>query len=168
MITKSDAGDINSKIVDHVLKNINPNATLVESIYQPVCFYDIAQSGGLKKERSTIPLSGIDDKHICLLCSIANPQYFEKIIMDIGLNPALKFYFMDHYEYQKQDLEDLFNTCRKNKIRTIITTEKDAVKLKELIGDSGSDFLIFVLRIEFKIIKNEEGFFDRVLSIYRR
>jgi len=165
MITKSDAGD--TEEIENALKNINPHAVFAESVYRPMYFYDINQIG-LKTRQTTIPFSGIEDKDVCLLCSIANPEYFQRMIINIGLNPVLRFYFMDHYEYKKQDLETLFHSCFKKKITTILTTEKDAVKLKGLIDNLGSSARILVLRVEFEITKNEEAFFERLSSIYNR
>ena len=167
MITKSDADNIDTEEIENRLKNINPHAVFAESVYRPAYFYDINQIE-LKTRQTRIPSSGIEDKDVCLLCSIANPEYFQRMIINIGLNPALKFYFMDHHEYNKWDLKTLFYSCSKKQITTILTTEKDAVKLKELIVNLGNSTRILVLRIEFEITKNKEGFFERLSSIYNR
>jgi len=166
MITKSDTRDINLERIKAQLRNINPTAILAESVFKPVYFYNIDQLEAKGEKQAILP-NAIEDKNIGLLCSIANPAYFHQMIINLGLNPALKFYFMDHYEYKQQDLGVLFHYCSKKNIKTIITTEKDAVKLRELIIPSKGNYRILVLKIEFKITQNEKEFFNRLSTVYK-
>jgi tetraacyldisaccharide 4'-kinase len=167
VISKSDTAGINLEMLRSLLIKINSRALIVEAVYNPVYFYELKYIDR-REERPRIPLADIECKDVCILCSIANPEYFQQMIMRLGLNPSLKLYFPDHYEYKSHHLETAFQACSKNDIRAIITTEKDAVKLKELNIDFAKGPCVLVLKIEFKITQNEDGFFDRLSSIYKR
>ncbi|MGB2705745.1 MAG: tetraacyldisaccharide 4'-kinase, partial [Candidatus Omnitrophota bacterium] len=59
------------------------------------------------------------------------------------------------YPYRERDLNRIFRDCKKRNIDTIITTEKDAVKLKKLtLPENGPRIL--VLSVELEITQGKE------------
>lgn len=87
-----------------------------------------------------VPPSG----EVLALAAIADPDPFVELLGDMGLDVELAR-FPDHHEYTESD----WNTClSRAQKRTIVTTEKDAVKLKAFADD---DVDIRVLRMEFTI-----------------
>ena len=74
--------------------------------------------------------------------------------------------------YKKEDLDRINDYCRKNNIDTVISTEKDAVKLQRVEGikqrtesrEQRVEYLVLKVRLE--IIENEDGFFNRLFGIY--
>ena len=75
---------------------------------------------------------------------------------------------MDHHDYVRQDLDMILNSCSDRNIKTIITTEKDAVRLKELDISSSQNCQILVLKIDIEITKGKDEFFNRLSSLYKR
>ena len=77
--------------------------------------------------------------------------------------------YPDHYSYKEEDLiklkKYLQSINHKNKI--VITTEKDAVKLKNIITLSNLKFDIFVLQSNVSIIgeNNEEELINLINKI---
>ena len=102
-----------------------------------------------------------------IFSGIGDPDSFESLIRSQGLDIGLSLKFADHHNYSIGDLDRIINCAREKKLDTIITTEKDAVRLKTLIplnlAPQGARILVFKIKL---IIKNEEKFISRLLRIY--
>jgi tetraacyldisaccharide 4'-kinase len=122
-------------------------------------FYEINQSNILL-DRNTLK-----GKTAALICGIGDPDSFENLILSMGINIGLSFRFPDHYNYTQKDLDKIAMACKEKDIDTIVTTEKDAVRLYGL-RVTGYGLRIFVLRIKLVITKDEENFYRRLLSLY--
>jgi len=107
------------------------------------------------------------EKPIAILCGIANPLYFEKMIGKAGFKVKKKFLYPDHYNYRNKDINFIKKSIIDNGIDTIITTHKDAVRLKSLIHLLGFARIAY-LKIGLNIIENEELFHNRLLSLFSR
>ena len=100
-----------------------------------------------------------------LVSAIGNPDSFEKTIHKLDLKVKKHFIFRDHHWYKEKDLKKIESYCVSNKIDTIITTEKDAVRIR-MTHDARRTTNILVLSIKLEIIENEKGFLDRLFGIY--
>lgn len=157
LLTKIDLAE-GVNVLEERLKKINPDALIVKSVHKAGHFYKLSNEqlvdAGMLKGKSLVLVSGV-----------GNPESFEKTISGLGLNFKKHFIFRDHHWYNKKDLEKIKDYCFKNNIEAIITTEKDAIKLKtyslQLIAYS-----FLVLHIELRIIENEQRFRDRLFGIY--
>jgi tetraacyldisaccharide 4'-kinase len=158
VLSKVDFAQDNLNRIKSLIKDINPSSLIIETTHIPALLYEI-------KSRQVIDLSKIEDKDVCLLSGIADPRTFEKMIFNLGLKPELRFYFLDHYQYKKNDLENIVRSCGENKINTIITTEKDIYRIKAINFDIPKGILFLVLKIAIKFIKDEEIFFKRLYSV---
>jgi len=73
--------------------------------------------------------------------------------------------YMDHHKYIRTDMEKITEAVEKNKVDTIVTTEKDWIKLKNIIREP---FLkkveLLVLKIEVKV-KDDEVFYRRLSTL---
>ena len=101
------------------------------------------------------------------MAGIANPFSFLKTVRDVGANISLKIFFDDHHPYTSDEIRSAVDLCRGQKINTILTTEKDAVRMSGFVSrqDLGINFL--VLKIALKIVQGEEALSDRLHSLYR-
>jgi len=156
VLTKAGSDTANLK---GFLRRVNPRALITQVVYHPVAFYELG------RDNSEISLDSLKGKTVALFCGIADPESFRQTIQGSGINIGLSFIFPDHYPYRKEDLENIIVETKNRGIDTIVTTEKDAVRL------SASHIpqpvpRILVLRIELKIIENEQGFYNRLLSLY--
>ncbi len=71
-----------------------------------------------------------------------------------------------HPGKHEKEIDRIFSLCKKHALDTVITTEKDAVKLKNMLSDNSLKFLS--LKMEISFIKNETEFVNRLLGIYSR
>ncbi len=123
-----------------------------------------------------VDIEALKNKNIALVSAIGDTDSFGKTISNLGLEFKKHFIFRDHHLYSEKDLKGIKDYCTKNKIDTIITTEKDAVKLKAIsyqllapypneVSGSGSAISLLVLHIELKITDNEQRLYDRLNRI---
>ncbi len=135
------------------LEEINPGALLVESGYRPQGF--VGASG-----KELIPLAGLAGKRVMLFSGIADPGSFEKTCAGLGMEIVYVMNYPDHYHYTPQDLELIRAEASARKAEKVLTTEKDAARIK----GAALDFLS--LRISLDILTNREEFNDRLLRVF--
>jgi tetraacyldisaccharide 4'-kinase len=160
LITKADlvSGKDNLEKLEKKLKAINSKAVIARAIHRPLHFYKIAND-------EKVNMQELKGGEVGLISAIGSPECFEKTILRLGLSINKHFIFRDHHAYTKEDVLNIDDYCKKNQINNIVTTEKDAVKLKSLQLPAIS-FQLLVLKVRLEIIENENGFSDRLLGIY--
>jgi len=154
IITKSnlvDEADLR-KIKELVLK-FNSDVDIFEARYHPASLW----VGN--EERSLDYLKG---KKVHAVSALADNSSFCKTVNNIGADIVSSCLYADHYNYTETDIDKIIDSCRKKGVRYIITTQKDWVKLRDLVGEVPCDDIEFlVLKIRLSI-NGEEGFFSRV------
>jgi tetraacyldisaccharide 4'-kinase len=158
ILTKSDMGRNNIASIRTLLKKANKKMEIAESFYQPLDFRKVVGD----KE---MPLSYITDKKVAILAGIANPDYFDWIVSNLGAGIAEKFHYPDHHPYCERDIAHIAKRCLAKGINIVITTEKDAIRLERL-KNIPAQIEILALRIDFKINSNEEAIVGRLHSIF--
>ena len=113
---------------------------------------------------SRIAPLNLDDPHtplkpVAAFCAIGNPQSFFKHLVVNGHEPILRKTFPDHHYYSQSDIDALIAAAKQSGAKSLITTAKDAVKLR------AHQFSLpcYSLEVEIKI-DNEEEFRRIVLS----
>jgi len=107
-------------------------------------------------ENSIVSLDGIPQP-VAVLCGIGNPTAFLKQLTAMDLEQIDKSVFADHHDYNQQELNRIVEKARKSGAQCLITTAKDAVKLKKL----RFDLPCFIFDIEIAI-DNEARFLELV------
>ncbi|WP_373520922.1 tetraacyldisaccharide 4'-kinase [Aquiflexum sp.] len=111
------------------------------------------------------------------------PKSFEKVILVSGIANQTLFVsevkrrfqvvetitFEDHHRYKEADLIRISNLVKKHQDCMILTTEKDAVKLKnKAFYKYVAEFPIFALPIKIKLIEKDKKFlFDQITKIVK-
>lgn len=109
-----------------------------------------------------------DASSILLLTGIANPEPLKKTIREYTGN-LVTLSFPDHHEYTQSDLDTVQKKYAKldHGKNIIITTEKDAVKLKQLKKvDPILKENMFYLPVEVKFLDNGQKEFDKKIIQY--
>ncbi|MBP7461187.1 MAG: tetraacyldisaccharide 4'-kinase [Candidatus Delongbacteria bacterium] len=104
------------------LQKINPRARLIRSGYRPD--YLISPAGEMK------PLDEISHKKILAVSGIAKPDGFHHTLNQLCRHTLTPLSYPDHHPYKPADIQLIEDTAGLRQIDTIITTEKDMVKLK--------------------------------------
>ncbi len=154
----SPRGHLNK--IKSVLSKYNPKALVVESIHNPTGFYDIKKPGEL------LNLGYLKGKKIALFSGIGDPDSFLKLILSLDIKVGLDLRFSDHHNYTLEELEAIVRKVSKEGLNIIVTTEKDAARFSnETLGIFGN-LKLLVLRVELKIVKNEELLLGRLFRLY--
>ncbi|MDD5128779.1 MAG: tetraacyldisaccharide 4'-kinase [Candidatus Omnitrophica bacterium] len=156
VLTQSYPGQDTSDI-EASLKRFNSRALIVESRHRPEGFSNLGKPCGIL---STDTFQG---KSVLVFSAIGNPLAFENTVCSLGINIAETLRFADHHDYAQADLDDIFRRAKERRIDTIITTEKDAVKVSRFKIDQAD---IFSLNIKLSITKNEAEFDRRLFKLY--
>ncbi|MDD8024952.1 MAG: tetraacyldisaccharide 4'-kinase [Acidobacteriota bacterium] len=67
---------------------------------------------------------------VLAFCGIAGPERFFAMLESLGIRPAARLVFPDHHAYPAKTLDRIATAARGAACRSLITTEKDAVKLR--------------------------------------
>jgi len=139
------------------LKRINSHALIVESKH---AFKGISR---LDQADVFIDYNFLKGKCVAIFSGIGNPEGFKNSVRDLGIKVAKYFEFTDHHDYTQADILRMVSEAQGNNLEAIITTPKDAVKIREL----GIKYpMILVLKIGLEIIKNEAEFDRRLFKLY--
>jgi tetraacyldisaccharide 4'-kinase len=152
--TAGDLGALKAKI-----SRINPAGLIVEARHKPAGFY------ALNEPSKQFDAGQLRLKPAAIVCAIGNPDSFRRLVQQMQIQVLKRFVFHDHHRYSENDMRSIAAEARKYNIRTIITTEKDSVKLQHLAkGTAPPD--IYVLKIALEITDHEEQFNSRLHSLY--
>lgn len=69
---------------------------------------------------------------VAAFCAVGNPNSFFAQLRNSGYELVAEKAFRDHHAYTQKDIDDLTNAARRAGAKTLITTAKDAVKLRAL------------------------------------
>jgi len=156
VLTQVGSGKDTGELTDK-LKRINSKALIIESIHKPEGFNSVSNPDEL------LEAGALKGKSVLIFSGIGNPRGFENCIGELGINIAKSSIFTDHHDYTQADIDSIIKEARQMNLAAIITTQKDAVKIKELqIKGAG----ILALNIKLSIIKNEAEFNRRLLKLY--
>jgi len=159
VLTKTNlAGDFGGVI--SMLNKYNPKALVVESIHSPLGFYKIGQPAKL------FSLDYLKGKETALLSGIGDPDSFFRVISGLGIKVGMDLRFSDHHNYTLGELKVIAGKVKENGIKALVTTEKDAARFLDEAFGIFDDLELLVLRIELKIVKNEELFLSRLSRLY--
>jgi len=128
------------EVVKQLIRLYNRSAPIFFADYVPVTLEGLKKRGGL-------PLEHLRGKKVVALAGVARPESFSRLLIQLGAHVVSTLFYPDHHGYQPQDL----NKGEKDSV--IVTTEKDAVKLRPLFLPERE---ILVLGIELKIEKETE------------
>ncbi|MCX6141264.1 MAG: tetraacyldisaccharide 4'-kinase [Candidatus Kapabacteria bacterium] len=110
--------------------------------------------------RAEIPQS-IRDANITLapnskvvaFCGIANPRRFVNGLAKTGFEVASSRMFPDHHRYSHAEYRDLCGIARKENA-SLVTTEKDLVKIREFIPLTNDDSRLYVVPLKVVVDDN--------------
>ena len=121
--------------------------------------------------KTQLNLNEIINKRVLITSGIAQPKGFESLLEQQNIEIVGNIEFPDHHEYCKKDVQKIFDQQQTLKPEYLLTTEKDAVKLKnftelgdhiwvlemEMIPDNlWNDFFSEFLHVKFKTLTNEK------------
>ncbi|MEA3446816.1 MAG: tetraacyldisaccharide 4'-kinase [Bacteroidota bacterium] len=143
--------------------------------FQNLYFTSIVQGSlthlyGLEKFNIPKEIHLSDNYSVLLLTGIANPEHLIKHV-EIFSNDIHELRFADHYSYNKKDIDNILgkfnNINSENKI--IVTTEKDAVRLRDVENANELKNLpVFFVPLAIRFHGKDKQEFDNQIITYVR
>jgi tetraacyldisaccharide 4'-kinase len=128
----------------------------VETVHKPV----------LLRNLSTRKQSGLEwlrGRSVYAFCGVGNPEAFRRTLASLGAEVVMFRAFDDHHAYTAQDVRRLNAEAQEFMAEALITTEKDATKIKA----DGFELPLTALRVEIEVVRNEDLLEERLLAVAR-
>lgn len=145
-------------LIKEKILEINKNVTILESFHKPTKFIKISEI------EEKILLDEIKNKKVILLSGIGNPKAFEKTAKEANLKVCKNIAKKDHHAYSIKDINEAINEAKRYDAEIIVVTEKDAIKIKDIVIKNNIEFPIYSLGIEMKYSKNGEKVLEKYLE----
>lgn len=93
------------------------------------------------------------------LCSVGRPSRFEAALVAHGVDLGLSLRYADHHRYLRDDIRSIDGYLADRGIQSLVTTEKDWVKLREVGAPSST---LCLARLELGVIgENPMGQYEK-------
>lgn len=109
-----------------------PGVAILEAVHHPLAIRD--------DEGWRLSVDGLEGRDLELVSGIGNPESFEETVRAAGGHVVGHRIFPDHHEYRASDLLGLGGSGK-----TVLTTQKDAVKLRAFLPR------VWVLEIDLRL-----------------
>lgn len=103
---------------------------VIGSIREPAGLIQLDPAGG----RKPAPVDGLKGARAVLVSGIANPGRFRETVEGCGARVLLHECFPDHHPLTPENLEQAAQIARKTDCEWLLMTEKDAVRLGDLLS----------------------------------
>ncbi|HEU4835858.1 MAG TPA: tetraacyldisaccharide 4'-kinase [Pyrinomonadaceae bacterium] len=152
VLTRCDQVESVARLREEVLE-LTGGKPIFESRMRPV------RVTSLKNGPETIAVPG----RVGAFCAVGNPSSFFETLRELGYELGLERAFADHHVYSQSEVEELDRLAKQTGAMALITTAKDAVKLKGM----AFELPCYVLEIEINIDETD-AFLKLVLDrIYK-
>lgn len=145
---------------------INDSITMLQR-YNNHAIYATLQT----KADALIPLTKIKttDSKVFIFSGIANHSKFRNSVVEYGKEVIEELAFADHYNYSEYSIRKIIQKSKAHNTNTIITTEKDAVKLSKYFDlFSENNIALLYLKITSIVSRNEDLFFKRIIEMVNK
>lgn len=142
---RADYAVISNKGDENILENKKEILEKIKTKKSVICNFT---QGGFNNIKNGLEVQ-INNKKVIAFCAIGQPQQFYNYLKK-SLNLVYAETFCDHYSYTQDDIEKIVKKARELNIDTIITTQKDEVKIKQYVKNiSAINFLSMKLCANF-------------------
>ncbi len=158
IITKCNlAGSKKCAVLENIVKKHSPQALLIRC--------ELALNGLRKvsEPHKILPAEFLQKKKIVACCSIANPDSFFDMLWQENAEIVYQFEFADHYHYTEADVKKIETAYRAKNADFIVTTEKDWIRLEQLIS---TDVPYYTLQVAPVICTDDsEKFWNKINTV---
>ncbi len=115
-------------------------APLLQAVYTPTVVTNV-------KTGETVAEEDLRGQQLVAFSGIGNPRAFERTLQSLGIFPKHHLIFPDHHPYEASDLIGIARRMEKRGATIALTTEKDGVRLENLL----LPFPVFTLGVRFRL-----------------
>jgi tetraacyldisaccharide 4'-kinase len=155
-LKRADALLLEEGILRHQIEKMkkdSPRTDIFEYSVESKAFFRLERN----EEESAEVFQG---KKILAFCGIARPERFLVLLQKEAIHPVDFLVFPDHYSYPLRSLEKISKRGKKLQAEALLTTEKDAVKIRHT--QALQHIPVYYLKIDLKL---EEKFYTMMSSL---
>ena len=111
-------------------------------------------------------IDSFSGKRILAVSGIGYPEGFRSVLQEVGVDLVKHIQFRDHYLYRTEDVKRIRKEAVEAGVVAIVTTEKDAIRLRAKVSDQSVDPPFFFVRIKTEFLYGETELRGRILSLW--
>ena len=163
IVTKADEAPDVLPAYRERLRALNPEAVVASAVHEPRDLLE-AFTG------QSAPLTRLSGLRVGLLSSIGDPQGFEATVGRLDARVSWHRAFPDHYRYRLADWALLAARARAERLEALVTTEKDWIRLRLLMGEDNprEPLPVWIVRIRMTIVDGAQELHGRLARLYLR
>ncbi len=158
IVTKADEALEKLGALKERLHAMSPEATILSSVHEPSHLVD-----GLTQR--PLDLKQLARVRVGLLSSIGDPHGFESTVQRLGASIDWHAQFPDHHCYTQKDWLSI-RLRTEQRCQTLLTTEKDWVRLASFAVAEPPAVPLWVLGIRMTMLSGERALDDRLARLY--
>jgi tetraacyldisaccharide 4'-kinase len=112
-----------------------------------------------------LPLTALHGRRIVAFCGIGAPEQFRLTLQRLGAEVVAFAAFSDHHPYTRSEIEHLHLVAKQHRVDSIVTTEKDGVRLRHMPALAGQ---VWELRIRATIVEEEAAWKRYIVNTMTR
>ena len=140
-------------LIREQLEQLVPGKPIGETTHRPVACYSLED--WLQGQHPQMPDVAVH-KPVLAVTGIGNPQSFALTLNSLGYDVLDTMGFGDHHEYTEDDLVEIWKQAFAKGAQAIFITEKDAVKIGQLVSAENLQLPIYVLAIGIDFVSGQE------------
>ena len=148
LITRCISSDLTAPIVREI-RRWNPKAPIFESSVRPLAWVDFATA-------KRFSLHEMSPGPIGAFCGVGNPASFRRTLERLGIEIADWIEFDDHHRYRPHELRHIKEQTIASGAKALVTTEKDAMNLREDTAGLVAPLPLYYLEISIEIEREAE------------
>ncbi|MFB3897359.1 MAG: tetraacyldisaccharide 4'-kinase [bacterium] len=125
LLTKTKSDKNYTELISQI-QNLKPSIPIYTAKTVPVKITEIS-------EQKELPVSALNREPILAFAGIANPGPFKDTLLELNAEVKSFFPFPDHYVYSENELQYLLEQAAQTQCKFLITTKKDAAKLRNIL-----------------------------------
>ncbi|MFP4057308.1 MAG: tetraacyldisaccharide 4'-kinase [Candidatus Brocadiia bacterium] len=137
------------------IQDVGGPGRVVESAHRPCRFYHHATE-------ESRPLGWVEGRRAYAFSALGNPAAFPRTLETLGATVVHHRAFRDHHWYQPDDLRAIAAHAGELGADTVVTTEKDAVKIRSFPETAPP---LYVLAVEFALTDGEDLLVDALEDV---
>lgn len=141
------------------LEQYAPDGGIVCAVHKPESLSTLGP-GGCAEE---LELHRLQRGRWAAFCGIGNPESFRETLRELGTTLDCFKAYADHHRYRRKDLQQLMEAAVSSGCEGLITTEKDAGKVRRFV-EADDPLPVLVLKVRMDFSENGQNVARRVLS----
>jgi tetraacyldisaccharide 4'-kinase len=122
-----------------------PDAVLAHAVHAPAALRRIGPGSA-----EELPFDVLRERRWGAFCGIGNPDGFRRTLAALGADIKDLVAFPDHHAYRPEELDALLRKAAGDGLRGLVTTEKDAMKVADLLP-AGEGVLVAALAVRIEV-----------------